>query len=392
MKTVTALSAAAIPRGTREMGGAERREAIIVGAGQAGLSTAYELRRQGVDCVVLESQPRVGDQWRRRWDSLQLFTPARLSGLPGFRFPAPDMSYPTKDRMADFLESYVRTASLPVRTGSKAVSMHRSNDEYVIDTPAGSYVSGHVVIATGYAGRQVPTLAGELAPSISQLHAYDYHNPTQLVGDVLVVGAGTSGVEIAVEAAKAGHRTLLSGRSTGEIPSIAYDAFGGRIFWFFATRIASVRTPIGRRMRHQLLNHGMPLIRWHLADAVAAGVERRPRVSTVRDGMPVFEDGTSAEPDTVVWCTGFSHDYSWIQFPIPHEDGLPRHRDGVVEGEQGLYVVGLPFQTRLASALIGGAGIDAKLVAGVIATRINRSSVFSPGTPSLGTSGKRDHL
>jgi len=104
------------------MGGAERREAIIVGAGQAGLSTACELRGQGVDCVVLESQPRVGDQWRRRWDSLQLFTPARLSVLPGFRFPGADISYPTKDPMADFLESYVRTASLPVRIGSKAVS------------------------------------------------------------------------------------------------------------------------------------------------------------------------------------------------------------------------------------------------------------------------------
>ena len=371
---MTALSAAATPPGTREMGAMERREAIIVGAGQAGLSAAYELHLLGVDCLVLEAQPRVGDQWRRRWDSLQLFTPARLSGLPGFRFPAPDMSYPSKDQMADFLESYVRAAALPVRTGSKALSMHRSNDGYVINTAAGSYMARHVVIATGYAGPQTPSLAGELAPTISQLHAYDYRNPTQLVGDVLVVGAGTSGVEIAVEAARAGHRTLLSGRSTGEIPRIAYDAFGGRIFWFFASRIASLRTPIGRRMRQQLLNHGMPLIRWHLADAVAAGVERRPRVSTVRDGMPVFEDGTSAVPGTVAWCTGFSQDYGWIQFPIPHEDGLPRHRDGVVEGERGLYVVGLPFQTRLASALIGGAGIDAKLVAKVIATRINRNS------------------
>jgi putative flavoprotein involved in K+ transport len=78
--------------------------------------------------------------------------------------------------------------------------------------------------------------------------------------------------------------------------------------------------------------------------------------------MTVFEDGTSAAPDTVVWCTGFNHDYGWIQFSIPHEDGLPRHRDGIVEGEQGLYFVGLQFQSRLASALMG-AGIDAKLVA-----------------------------
>lgn len=358
----------------REMDAVERRTAIVVGGGQAGLSTAYELRRLGVDCLVLEAQPRLGDQWRRRWDSLELFTPARLNSLPGFRFPAPDMTYPTKDQMADFLESYAVTTSLPVRTGARALALRHADDGYVIDTTAGPLLAGHVVIATGSTRPRVPSLASELAPSISQLHAYDYRNSTQLRGEVLVVGAGTSGVEIAVEAAKAGHPTTLSGRGTGEIPRIAYDALGGRVFWFFANRIASVRTPIGRRMRQQLIKHGAPLIRWTMADAIAAGVERRPRVAAARDGMPVFEDETVAKPHTIVWCTGFRHDYSWIQFGIPEEDSLPRQCDGVIEGERALYVVGLPFQTRLASALIGGAGADARLVARAIASRLSTDS------------------
>lgn len=367
---MTALRATASPTGVRGIGAAEKRDAIVVGGGQAGLSTAYQLAEWGVDCLVLEAEPRVGNQWRRRWDSLQLFSPARLNGLPGFHFPAPDMSYPTKDHMADFLESYAVKLALPVRTDTKAFSLRRADDGYVIDTTTGSFTARHVVIATGDAGPRVPALAAQFAPTISQLTAHDYRNPTQLHGDVLVVGAGASGVEIAVEAAKAGHRTVLAGRGTGEIPRFAYTAFGGRLFWFFVNRVASVRTPIGRRMRQQLIKHGAPLIRWKMADAIAAGVERRPRVVAARDGKPLFEDGMTAEPDTIVWCTGFRHDYGWIKFPIPEEDGLPRHREGVIEGEPGLYFVGLPFQSRLASTLVGGAGADAKLVARVIASRL----------------------
>jgi putative flavoprotein involved in K+ transport len=351
------------------MGELDKVQAVVVGGGQAGLATAYELARRGVGLVVLEAEERIGTQWRLRWDSLRLFTPARHDALPGSEFPAPASNFPGKDQMADYLEAYVRDARLPVRTGVRALTLTRSDSAYVLQTTAGTLLAEHVVVATGYQRPKVPAFAADIRSDVTQLHAGEYRNPGQLIGDVLVVGAGTSGVEIAIEAAQAGHRTVLAGRGTGAIPPIVY-AFDGKLFWFYANRIASLRTPMGRRMKPLILAHGAQLVRLKMADAIAAGVERAPRVVGVENGIPVCEDGRRFGATTVVWCTGFGRDYSWIQFPVAGPDGYPRHSSGVANGEPGLYFVGLPFQTRLTSALIGGVGADAGFVADVIANRL----------------------
>jgi putative flavoprotein involved in K+ transport len=353
------------------MGKVETVQAVIVGGGQAGLSTAYELTRRGVGHVVLEAGERIGDQWRQRWDSLRLFTPARYDGLPGSEFPAPPASFPGKDQMADYLEAYSHGASPTVRTGVRALSLARKGSSYVLETTAGTLEADHVVVATGYQQPKVPAFAAGIRPDVTQLHAGQYRNPSQLTGDVLVVGAGTSGVEIAIESARVGHHTVLAGRGTGAIPAIAY-AFNGKLFWFYANRVASVRTPIGRRMKPLVLTHGAPLIRVKMRDAIAAGVERAGRVIAVENGLPVCEGGRRVQAGTIVWCTGFGRDYSWITFPVAGPDGFPRHSGGVAEAETGLYFVGLPFQTRLASGLIGGVGEDASAVAEVIAIRLQR--------------------
>jgi putative flavoprotein involved in K+ transport len=354
------------------MGAVEKLQAVIVGGGQAGLATAYELARRGVGLTVLEAAERIGDQWRHRWDSLRLFTPARHDALPGSKFPAPPDTFPGKDEMADYLVAYARDARLPVRTGVRALRLERTDSSYIVETTAGTLEAEHVVVATGYQRPKVPAFAAGIDSAVRQLHASQYRKPAQLTGDVLVVGAGTSGVEIAIEAARAGHHTVLAGRGTGEIPRIFY-AFKGKVFWFYANRIASVRTPIGRKMKPLVLTHGAPLIRVKMRDAIAAGVERAPRIVGVENGVPVCEGGRPVQADTVVWCTGFGRDYSWIQFPVAGPDGYPRHSAGVAEGERGLYFVGLPYQTRLASGLIGGVGEDARSVAEVIAGRLRES-------------------
>jgi putative flavoprotein involved in K+ transport len=257
----------------------------------------------------------------------------------------------------------------------------RIGDSYLLETTRGAIAAEHVVVATGYQRTNVPLFAADIDRSIRQLSAGEYRNSSQLTGEVLVVGAGTSGVEIAIEAARAGHRTVLAGRGTGAIPSITY-AFNGRFFWFYANRIASVRTPMGRRMKPLVLAHGAPLIRLKMRDAIAAGVERAPRVVGIENGYPIFGGGRQARPDTIVWCTGFARDYSWIQMPVVGSDGFPRHSGGVAEGEPGLYFVGLPFQTRLASGLIGGVGEDAALVATTIANRLGQAGqVQDAGAP-----------
>src|SRR2546428_2998943 len=231
--------------------------------------------------------------------------------------------------------------------------MARREDSYVVETTAGTLEAEHVVVATGYQRPNVPKFAGGIDPAVRQLHAAQYRDPSQLTGDVLVVGAGTSGVEIAIEAARAGHHTVLAGRGTGSIPPIFY-AFKGKVFWFYANRIASVRTPIGRKMKPLVLSHGAPLIRVKMRDAIAAGVERAPRVVAVENGVPVLEGGRRLHAETVVWCTGFGRDYSWIQFPVAGADGYPSHSGGGADGERGVYFVGLPYHTRLASRLICG--------------------------------------
>ncbi|GAC1510554.1 MAG: NAD(P)/FAD-dependent oxidoreductase [Candidatus Dormibacteraceae bacterium] len=370
----------------------EKVQAVIVGGGQAGLATAYELARRSVGLAVLEAGERIGDQWRRRWDSLRLFTPARYDGLPGLKFPAPASSFPGKDEMADDLEAYARDGGIPVRTDVRALRLARSGDAYVLETSRGAIAARHVVVATGYQRPKVPAFAAGIKPSIRQLHAGEYRNASQLAGEVLVVGAGTSGVEIAIEAARAGHRTVLAGRGTGAIPSITY-AFNGKFFWFYANRIASVRTPMGRRMKPLVLAHGAPLIRRKMGDAIAAGVERSPRVVGIENGNPIFDGGGQARPDTIVWCTGFARDYSWIQMPVVGSDGFPRHSGGVAEGEPGLYFVGLPFQTRLASGLIGGVGEDAAFVAATIANRLRQAGQVQGAAtpvPELTAGGRRD--
>jgi putative flavoprotein involved in K+ transport len=359
------------------MNGVEKLHVAVVGGGQAGLATAYELKRRGVGCAVLEADERVGDQWRRRWDSLHLFTPARLDGLPGVAFPAPGGSFPGKDQVADYLEAYSRDGGLPVRTGVRVLKLARGDASYRLETTAGILEAQHVVVATGYDKPKVPSFAADLRPAIRQLHADEYRNPSQLTGDVLVVGAGTSGVEVAMDSAAAGHHTVLAGRGTGSIPPLLH-AFDGRLFWFFATRVASLRTPIGRRIQPRFLSQGAPLIRPQMRDALAAGVERAPRVTAVEDGLPILEGGRRLESDTVVWCTGFKRDYTWIEFEVTGPNGYPTHTGGVAEGERGLYFVGLPFQTRFASHLIGGVGEDAAFVAGQIAARLGQAGELRP--------------
>jgi putative flavoprotein involved in K+ transport len=360
-------------RGWPFAAGSERFETVIIGGGQAGLSVGYHLKKQDRPFVILDANERIGDAWRMRWDSLRLFTPARYDGLAGWRFPAPAVSFPTKDEMANYLESYAARFDLPVRTGVKVDGLSRQGDCYVLTSGGRCFEAEHVVVATG--ANQVPKIpafADELHSSIVQLHSSQYRHPSQLKdGPVLVVGAGNSGAEIAFEVSRT-HPTYLSGRPSGQIP-VRHGPAAARFFFpvvrFVGHHVLTLRTPLGRKAQPKFISHGAPLIRVKLKNLVAAGVEQVPRTVGMEDGRPTLEDGRVLDVSNVIWCTGFREEFSWIDLPIFGEDGRPLHERGVVVGEPGLYFVGLLFQYAVSSDVLPGVGRDAEHIAKHIASR-----------------------
>lgn len=349
-------------------------DTIVIGGGQAGLSTGYFLKQHGRDFVILDANERIGDSWRKRWDSLRLFTPARYDGLVGMPFPAPAYTFPTKDEMADYLEAYASRFELPVRTGIRVDCLTREGDRFVVTAGGLRFEADNVVVAMAtFQSPRVPAFAQELDPGIVQLHSSEYHNLSQLrEGGVLLVGAGNSGSEIALEVARA-HPTWLSGRDTGHVP-FRIDGAAARLFLTRLVlrglfhRVLTVNTPIGRKVRPKVLSEGGPLIRVKPRDLTAARVERVPRTEGVRDGLPVLEDGRVLDVANVIWCTGFHPGFSWIALPILGGEE-PLHERGVVASEPGLYFVGLTFLYAFSSTMIHGIERDAEHVVQTIAAQ-----------------------
>jgi putative flavoprotein involved in K+ transport len=346
----------------------ERYETVIVGAGQAGLHAAYHLRRAGRSFTILEARARVGDVWRERYDSLRLFTPAWAIGLPGFPYRAKGSRQPTKDELADHLEAFVTRFELPVRTGVRVDGVERIGDRYLVRAGGRAIEAENVVVASGaHTDPVIPAFARDLDPGIVQLHSSRYRNPTQLrEGGVLVVGAGNSGADIALEAART-HRTWISGPDRGHIPP-DIDTWVARNIAFHVVRFVGVhvltlRTPIGRRKIEKMRSQGDILVRVKPKQLVAAGIERLPKTVGAQSGVPLLEDGrVLTDVTNVIWAVGFRLDLSWIDLPIFGEDGAPRHERGVVTSEPGLYFLGLPFQFAVGSDTLPGVGRDVRYV------------------------------
>jgi putative flavoprotein involved in K+ transport len=353
----------------------ERVETMVIGGGQAGLSVGYHLAARGLPFAILDANDRIGDSWRSRWDSLRLFTPARFSGLAGMPFLAQGHSFPTKDEMADYLEAYAHRFGLPVRTGVRVHRLSRSGGRFAMQTSRGVFEADNVVVAMAtHQVPRVPHFASQLDPSIVQLHPGDYHNPSQLQdGGVLVVGAGNTGAEIALDVSSE-HRTWLSGPDTHHVPFrietiAARHLFLPLIFRVVGHHLLTVNTPIGRKVRRKVQSRGAPLVRVKPADILAAGIERTPRVVGAQHGLPLLEDKRALDVANVLWCTGFRPDFSWIDLPVfDGQHNEPMHHRGVVANEPGLYFVGLLFLYAMSSGFLPGVGRDAKHITKRIAS------------------------
>jgi len=371
------LTRANTPRAHDAVSSRETFDVIVIGGGQAGLSVGYHLARAGVRFVILDANERIGDSWRKRWDSLRLFTPAKFDGLAGMRFPAPRNSFPTKDEMASYLEQYAARFRLPVHSGIRVEKLFKRGPRYVVKAGALELEAEQVVVAmASYQRPKLPAFASALSAGMVQMHSNDYRNLAQLKpGGVLIAGAGNSGAELAMEMARAGHETWISGRDIGHVPFRPAGFFGRNLLGPLLLRVVFHRlltlgTPLGRSVRPKMLGKPAPLIRVKPKDLAAAGVRRAPRVVGVRGGKPLLEDSRTLDVANVIWCSGFHPGFDWIDLPVFGDDGGLLHCGGVVENQPGLYFVGLTFLYAMSSSMIHGVGRDAARIVEAIKVRL----------------------
>jgi putative flavoprotein involved in K+ transport len=338
----------------------ERREVVVIGGGQAGLAIGYFLARQGRDFAILEAADEPAAAWRRRWDSLKLFTPVRYDALPGLDFPGEPTGYPGRDDVVAYLADYARHFDLPLELGSRVRSVRSSDGTYVVELDGRTLEADQVVVATGpFQVPRVPPIAEGLGQEIVQLHSSDYRVPEAIPeGPVLVVGGGNTGFQIAEELAGSHEAHLSVGSRQTPLPQ---RILGRDLFWYLeATGLIRKTTAsrIGRRMKgRDTLIGSSPraLKRRHR-------VQLHPRTVAAAGSTANFSDDTELDVRAVIWATGFGVDHSWIDVPVFDENGRLVHQRGVTESP-GLYFLGLSWQHTRGSALLGWVKDDAEYLA-----------------------------
>lgn len=416
-------------------------EVLVVGAGQAGVAMSAHLTERGIAHLVLE-RGRIGERWRsERWDSLVANGPAWHDRFPGLEFDDVDPDgFAPKERVADYFAEYAEMTGSPIRTGVEVLSVRRNEGApgFLVQTSEGTILARHVVAATGAFQKPVIPALIPAHRRVLQLHSSSYRNPGQLPdGGVLVVGAGSSGVQIADEIRRSGRKVYLSvgphdrpprryrGRdfvwwlgvlgkwnmSTppqgAEHVTIAVSgARGGQTVDFRALADSGI-TLVGRtnEYRDGVLRFGPDLARniaagdaslLALLDEADAYVERNgldlpeepearafgPEPACVT--RPILElDLTAAGVDTVLWATGFRADYSWLPDGALDAAGRPAQQRGV-SAEPGIYFLGLPWQSRRGSSFIWGVWHDASYVADQIQIQITYQSYESAALAAEG--------
>jgi putative flavoprotein involved in K+ transport len=393
---------------------------IVIGAGHAGLAMSRCLAERSIDHVILE-RGEVAHSWRtERWDSLRLLTPNWQSRLPGYGYTGDDPDgYRTMPEVIAFLEGYAKSFSAPVRTSTTVTSVRSTETGYLVRTDRGDWRCATVVIASGACNiAKAPAFADRLPPSIASITAQQYRNPAQLAdGGVLVAGASASGTQIAHEIQRSGRPVVLS---VGEHIRAPRVYRGKDLEWWMdaagvlderydliddiarARRVPSLQlagtpdrstldlnalTAIGVRLVGRLAGlteHGkaqfagslrnmcalsdlkmgrlLDLIdEWARNNGLDSEVEPPHRLppTRVEASPPLGMDLAASGIKTVIWCCGYRPDHSWLEVPVLDRKGMIRHDGGVVAAP-GLYLMGMQFLRRRKSALIDGAGDDAR--------------------------------
>lgn len=205
-------------------------DAIVIGGGQAGLAAGYYLKQKCLNFIILDEQKQAGAVWRKRYDSLVLFTPRAYSSLPGFDLEGEAEGFPSKDEIAYYLKSYVKKFDLPIQYEEQVVALSKKQERLYVETETKVYEGKHAIIATGaFHDSYRPSFAEAISPNIEQLHASEYRNPKQIRSEkVLIVGGGNTGIQIAAELSETYEVTLATSKKVTAIPE---KIFGKSLFF-----------------------------------------------------------------------------------------------------------------------------------------------------------------
>ncbi|WP_213769502.1 MSMEG_0569 family flavin-dependent oxidoreductase [Bradyrhizobium sp. dw_78] len=409
---------------------------VVIGGGQAGLAMSYHLKERGIDHVILEKN-QIAHSWKtQRWDAFCLVTPNWQCQLPGYPYQGSDpKGFMLRDEIIDYVEGYAKHISAPVSEGVAVTRLTRgAGGGFVLETSAGGITADTVVLAvSGYHVPNVPLMAQRLDGSVMQLHSSAYRNPDALPpGEVLVIGSGQSGCQIAEDLHLAGRKVHLAVGSAPRCPRV----YRGRdaVEWLddlgqydLPVDQHSLKEKVRKNANHYLTGRdggrdidlrkfaleGMTLYgrlneirngRLEFADDLAKNLDNADRVYNGICGLiddyiarnnidapasphyePVWQpanpaaslDPVKAGISTVIWTTGFRSDWSWVELPIFDGAGYPTHRRGVTSME-GVYVLGLPWLYTWGSGRFVGVGRDAEFVAKHIAASRVLSQAAAP--------------
>ena len=339
---------------------ADPLDVLVIGGGQAGLVMGYHLKQRGSRFKILDAAPEVGDVWRRRWDSLTLFTAAQYDDLPGMPFPAAKDVYPNKDDVVEFLKAYVDRFDLPVQLNTSVTSLTRTDGGFFAETDAGTFAAKQVVVATGpFQVPFVPPIAKDFDQDLPQIHSADYRNPASVPeGRVLVVGGANTGCQIALELSRSRDVEISVGQRLPTIPQRLLN----RDVWWWATNLGITRVTSSSRLGKRLSQRDV-VIGGGLRELRKIGVKVRPRLIGAEGRIATFESGESSKVDAVLWATGYRLDHSWIDISgLRDEKGRIKQERGITP-VAGLYTLGLSWQHTRTSALLGWVTNDAEFIA-----------------------------
>lgn len=352
----------------------EAHDAIVIGGGQSGLAAADTLRTHGLQPVVLEAGPEPVGSWPRYYDSLVLFSPARYSALPGLPFPGDPDHYPHRDEVIDYLRRYAATLQIDIRTGHRVTTVTTTNgsgepdSRFAVHTDGGATLTTRMVIAaTGaFSHPHRPALPGLEQFAGTLLHAADYRNPTPYAGQrIIVVGAGNTAAQIAVELAHHAHVTLATRAPIRYAPQrlLGKDVH----FWSIVTGYDTL--PIGPWLRTPPRVPVVDLGSYRAA-ITAGQPDRRPLFTHIQGTEVTWPDGQCEQVDTIILATGYRPNLAYLQ-PLGalDESGAPRQSRGLSHTHPRLGYLGLEWQRSFSSATLRGVGRDAHYLIRRLQTR-----------------------